>query len=353
MNRTTIAFAIICLGVLHGGAAFADAELVPRSITVVVTSGMGGWLDGVREASDKSPAVERGGAARLAHLLRTLRRTGGPVVYVDSGSLTGESGGDRRPERALRVLKALECSAIAVGEEDIASRETTRDSPVPLLTGGPHPAPNVSGFRVLRSTRLAAGGVPIAIIGAGSLAADASPSTIRAAAAGIVGEAARIRKTFAADGAGLIIVVVHAAGRCDRLVRINELSRFRAEFCDATSPLLAFTHALGTVAAAARDGTVDLVVGGHGAGRGVSAVVDGIPVVAATADGATFAEVALKVPGDRAAHSNFPMAFTVVPPHPLCGRIVDGAGPCGRRDQEDPWPIDADPSIARLLDQTR
>ncbi|MGZ6235493.1 MAG: hypothetical protein ACXWNH_19390, partial [Vulcanimicrobiaceae bacterium] len=170
MSRTRIRCAILCVGALFCGVAHADSEHVPRYITVVVTSGIGGWLEGVRDAPEKGRTIERGGAARLAHLLHTLRRTGGQVVYLDTGSLTGESGGDRRPERALRVLKALDCSAIALGEEDVASREATRDSPVPLLAGGSNAALGVAGFRVLRSTRVSVGGVPITIIGAGSLA---------------------------------------------------------------------------------------------------------------------------------------------------------------------------------------
>jgi hypothetical protein len=317
----------------------AQDEFHPENDTIhiVVTSGFGGQPFGRRDVlsvdGKRKAEVLRGGASLLATFVRRLKsesRAAGweKVVLIDTGSLVGDTGpGDADAVTAVYAMNLLGYAAVMLGE-----RDRYRDD----LAG----ALKQARFTVLGDPSVDASARPFVVTASAGLRIGIVGATVDATNAKALGATADeiVRRTTAAraNGASLVIVTVHVSGTCaalghryDRWSTPALATRPRAggEGCDRSSTLLALAHEVGLRSFQRPHSRIDAMVGGHGWSRGVSAIVNDIPVAAPTADGLTASVISLSRANGLLDAQGVPLR-SVAPPEELCSRWFSKSQSC-------------------------
>jgi 5'-nucleotidase len=123
-------------------------------------------------------------------------------------------------------------------------------------------------------------------------------------------------------GATVVVGLVHAGGNCPRAGELTERSPPELGGCEVDAESFQLARAL----AARKDGgRVDAIFGGH-THEGVTAVVDGIPILQAYANGRAFSKLELEVDGRGRPTGHFvvhaPEQVGDVPPDPAVAQAV-------------------------------
>ncbi|MCB9660467.1 MAG: 5'-nucleotidase C-terminal domain-containing protein [Sandaracinaceae bacterium] len=254
----------------------------------------------------------------VANLRRARERDGGAVVLLDAGDMFQGTLESNMAEGAPMVaaFNALRYDAAALGNHEFdygpegsdatpsradqdprgALRARVAEMRFPLLVanlryrdGRPLDWPGVRPFVMLDDTHTA--GVKVGVIG--GTTAEALESTLAdnvrdlevMPLAPAVKEAAA---TLRAAGAQVVLLTVHAGGRCGSFDDPHDLRS-----CDPDEEIFGLARELGP-------GVVDLVVAGH-SHAGIAHVVHGVPIIESYANGAAFGRADLTlVPGGGA-----------------------------------------------------
>ena len=275
--------------------------LVTRTIVILATS-------------DQHGHVEQ--AARLGHYFAAERaQAPGRVLAVDGGDMFQGPLVSNLLEGAamIHALNALGYAAAAVGNHEfdfgpigphstpVAPDEDARgalearmaEAKFPLLSANIVDAR--SGKTLARPwTLVTVDGVKVGIVGGTS---EETPRTTNPRnlvglkvlpLAPAVGDAARAARKA---GASVVVAVVHAGGNCPRSGVLTEKSPPDLAGCEGDSEVFRLARAL---AARHDGGRVDAIFGGH-THQGVTAIVDGIPLLQAYDNARAFSKLELEV----------------------------------------------------------
>lgn len=305
-------------------------------------------------AQGRRVTVERGGSALLAGYLAIARRHHpGEVVLIDCGDMfQGTLASNFEEGRVvIRAMNALGYAAAALGNHDFdfgpvgpdatvkapgqdprgALKARAAEATFPFLSanvldarGEPPGAPKIKRFTLLTVNQ-----VRVAIVGAST--EDTLQTTIRPNVVGLkveplapaIGRAAAEARVA---GATVVVAAVHAGGECERLEPVDDAHLGAAASCRSDSELFRVARELKALEQSGRGGKVDALFGGH-SHQGVSAVVAGIPVAQAFANGQAVSQIALEVGagGRPTGH------FRVEPPTELCSQVIAGTRFCDAR----------------------
>ncbi|HKP61606.1 MAG TPA: 5'-nucleotidase C-terminal domain-containing protein [Polyangiales bacterium] len=272
----------------------------------------------------------------VQNLRATRAADGGGVVLLDAGDIFQGTLASNLTEGAamMRGYRALRYTAAAIGNHEFdfgplgpactpgspeddplgALRARIADAGFPLLSSNlmqRDGAPCTGLLPGLRPSILhEVAGVRIGIVGGMTLealtathAANTGDLSVAALAPSIEAEARRLR----AQGAQLIIALVHAGGDCRQVNDPNDLSS-----CDPHAEGFALAEAL-------RDSkAVDLIIGGH-THAFVAHRVAGIPMIESGCNGRAFGRVDLTL---RASDPR-QLAVRIFQPHMLCSDALD------------------------------
>ncbi|MCU1277125.1 MAG: 5'-nucleotidase [bacterium] len=264
--------------------------------------------------SDQHGHVEQ--APRLGHYFAEERaKAPGRVLAVDGGDMFQGTLVSNLHEGAAMVhgLNALGYAAAAVGNHEFdfgpvgphstpatpgedargALKERMREAKFPMLSANIVDAK--SGKLMTKAfTVVTVDGVKIGIVG--GTAEDTPRTTNPKNLVGLevrplapaVGDAAKAARKA---GATVVLAVVHAGGNCPRSGELTEKSPPDVGGCEGDADTFRLARAL----AARKDGgRVDAIFGGH-THQGVTAIVDGIPVLQAYDNGRAFSKLELEV----------------------------------------------------------
>ena len=340
--RTSLVL-LLAIAALHAGRAAAGPTV---KLVLIGTSDLHGHIEATPETlaldGGGSSTTRRGGLALLGGYVGNARLAHpGGVVLVDSGDMLQGTLVSNLSEGAatVKAMNQLGYAAAAIGNHEFdfgplgprsipvapgddprgALKARAAEANFPWLTCNvrdrtsrlPVAAPRVKEFTIVQ-----AGGIKVGIVGGtsedtprttakqnlvGLVVEPLAPSVIRAAA-----EARRA-------GATVVVLAVHAGGECKEWSRPDDLSS-----CVASSEVFDLARAL-------PPGTVDAIFAGH-THQGVSAIVHGIPIAQAFADGKSFARIDLTV--DAATGKAIPGGAKVFPPTDLCAEVTDGVRAC-------------------------
>jgi 5'-nucleotidase len=313
------------------GAAGASPSLV--TLSIVATSDLHGAA---------FPRNGLGGLPLLAGYVNNLRAVraadNGAVLLVDSGDTFQGGIESDLSEGALVVdaYNAMNYAAEAIGNHDFdfgaidspAARQLPGDlrgalearaaqARYPFLaanliddsTGRPVEWPNVRPSVIVETAGVKVGLVGVMTIDAlrSTLAANVHGLRIAPLAPAIAAEAAKLRSA----GAGIVIVLAHAGGRCEQFDRPADLSS-----CNGSSEIFETARILPR-------GAVDVIAAGHTHG-GLAHQVDGIAIVQPFSRGQAFGRV--DVVFDRT--SGTVARVQLFPPRQVCERQNAVTGNC-------------------------
>ena len=274
---------------------------VTRTIVILATSDQHGHVDQ---------------APRLGHYFAEERaKAPGRVLVVDGGDMFQGTLVSNLHEGAAMVhaLNALGYAAAAVGNHEFdfgpvgahstpstpdedprgALKQRMLEANFPMLSAnvvdGKTRLPMTKAFTIVTVD-----GVKVGIVG--GTAEDTPRTTNRRNLVGLevlplapaVGDAAKAARQA---GATVVIAVVHAGGNCVRSGALSEKSPPDLRGCEHDADTFRLARAL---AARGDGGRVDAIFGGH-THQGVTAVVDGIPILQAYDNGRAFSKLELEI----------------------------------------------------------
>ena len=380
-------FVVCCATLLAGlaaGRAWAQAPspgglATPRMLEIYATTDLHGHLEtpGPRppSARGRARAQEGGGLALLGGYLKNIRaRHGLRTLLLDGGDLMQGTLASNLGEGAtmIRGLNELRYTAAAVGNHEFDYGPTGPAAVPAAPTDDPRGALGArrreAGFPLLAANvRTRRGdrpfdayalrdvdGVRVAIIGATTTsllhttaAANVADLVVEPIAPAILDAAARA----VAEGARVLIVVMHAGAACRRTPRA-----FTSDDRDdlaGCAPEEGFQVAHELAAAAARGGPkIAAIVGGH-THQVATAIVDGMPFVQAGQKGSHLAHVSIEVTG-RGATAAATGRFAIERPIEICARVLPRGG-CATADDpraraaEHLGPIVPDAAVAAAI----
>jgi len=303
------------------------------------------------------PANGRGGLAVLGGYLNNLRAARaadqGAVVVLDAGDTFQGGIESNLSEGGLVVdaYNALGYTAAAIGNHefdfgpvdtaDVADLPDPRGALKALAARAQYPvlAANlvdestgrpVAWTNVRPSTIVTigphGGGIRVGIIGA--MTADALRLTLSvnvqglrtAPLAGVIAEeASRLR----AQGADLVLLTIHAGGRCAQFDDSNDLSS-----CDRASEVFRLVHDL-------PKGTLDAIVAGH-THAALAHIVDGVPIIESFSGGRAFGRMDLTI--DRS--SRRAVGVRLFQPQDLCAALTADRSGCAEADAAGALPVE-------------
>jgi 2',3'-cyclic-nucleotide 2'-phosphodiesterase (5'-nucleotidase family) len=293
--------------------------------------------------------------------LRAARAAdGGGVLLLDAGDIFQGTLASNLTEGAamLRGFRALGYTAAAIGNHEFdfgpvgpactpgspeddplgALRARIAESAFPLLSSNLMARDGTLCTSLLPGLRPSimheVAGVRIGIVGGltvEALTATHSANTgdlaIAPLAASIDAEAHKLR----AQGAQLVIALVHAGGDCRQVNDPNDLSS-----CDPGSEAFEMAHEL------RGSGSIDLIIGGH-THAFVAHRVAGIPMIESGCNGRAFGRV------DFTLRKRDPKQFSVriFPPHSLCTDALDK--PACTQEPYEGKPVQRDPNVLAAI----
>jgi len=299
----------------------------------------------------------------LGGYLRNLRaaraQDGGAVLLLDAGDMFQGTLESNTNEGAamVRAYRALEYTAVTLGNHEFdfgpvgphaipshdgedplgALKARVAQASFPFLNANLQgPEGQLLGIPKLKPAILVRPrGIPVGIVG--GVTADVLRTTHAANTHGIhvlplASAIAEQARALRAQGARLVIALVHAGGDCRELQVPDDLSS-----CVADAEGFALARAL-------PPGSVDIIVGGH-THAGMAQRVNGIALIEAFSNGLAFGRVDVRVPAapaPRTAESS-PVEVRIYPPQRLCVEdlskpsCVAGATYEGRPVVRDAW----------------
>ncbi len=355
--------AVLPLGLAHaGGQHPAPAASSRITLSIVGTNDRHGAI---------VPRDGRGGLAMFAGFVQNLRaarvRDDGAVLVIDAGDMFQGTLESNLNEGAAIVdaYNAIGYTAATIGNHEFdfgpvgprATPRTTTDDPRGALkaraaqarfpfvaanlldssTGAPVRWPNVQP-----SVLVKAAGVSVGIIGGTTtrtLKATISGNTIGLAIAPLDAAVATQATQLRARGAAVIVLTVHAGGRCKEFGDPADLSS-----CEQPSEI-------SDLIAKLPRGTLDAVVAGH-THQGMAHEIGGVPIVESFSSGVAFGRIDLTIARDRSRV----VGHKIFPPRDVCsyenpaGHCVDpgraaGAAPPRYEGKE----VRPDPNVERTL----
>jgi len=298
---------------------------------------LGGYLDNLRAAR-----AEDGGALLLLDAGDIFQGT------IESNSTEGAA--------MVRAYRALGYDAVTLGNHEFdfgpvgphavplsaaedplgALKARVAQSELPFLNanlrgpkGKPLPIP-----RLKRSILLRRRGVAVGIVG--GVTRDLLRTThadntrgieVLPLSAAIADEAKRLR----AQGARVVIAVVHAGGDCKKLDDPNDLTS-----CDADAEAFDLARQLPA-------GLVDVIVAGH-THSGLAHRVNGIALVEAFSNGRAFGRVDIRVPP----RANEPLSVHILAPVGLCAENLE-LPCCARTESYEGRPVQRSDKVLRAI----
>lgn len=294
----------------------------PLTLSIVGTNDLHGYV---------FPFNNRGGLALLGGYMANLRAAraadGGAVVLLDAGD-TFQGGIESNLSEGALVIdayNALGYTAAAIGnhEFDFGPLDTVdpADGPdtrgalkaiaararFPLLAANLLDASTgrlINWPHVKPSTLVSMGGLRVGIIGAmtidglrATLAANVHGLALAPLAPSVLTQAQSLR----AEGADVVLLTVHAGGRCSQFSDPADLSS-----CDDRAEIVGLLRDLPR-------GTLDGVVAGH-THAGIAHVIEGVPVIESLWGGRAFGRMDLSI--DR--ETRRVVSVQLFPPHDLC-----------------------------------
>ena len=295
------------------------------------------------------PKNDAGGLDVFAGYIDNLREfqaaNGGAVIILDAGDMWQGTLESNLTEGAsvVEAYNIIGYTAAAIGNHDFdfgpdgpnsvpasdeddprgALKSRASEAQFPLLgsniiderSGQPVNWPNVSP-----TTMIEIDGIRIGIIGAtteNTLATTIADNTHGIAIAPLVETFVRFGEQLRADGADIVLVTVHAGGRCTEFEDPNDVTS-----CNPDTEIFRVANAL-------PDGLVDLIVAGH-THQGIAHFVNGIPIVSAFSSGRAFGRVDLT--WDRGTASI--TARTIFPPQLVCEFVDSESGECAANTED-------------------
>jgi len=138
-------------------------------------------------------------------------------------------------------------------------------------------------------------------------------------------------RALRAQGARVVIALVHAGGECLELSRPDDVSS-----CDAQGEVFRLARALPA-------GSVDVIVAGH-THAGVAQRVNGIAIIEAFSNGRAFGRVDVQVPSA----ASEPLGVRIYPPERLCSDQLDGPS-CAEGLAYEGAPVVRDAAVQRAI----
>ena len=330
-----------CQTATPAGPRSNAASAAPLPLTILGTNDWHGWAQPHQARAADGSAVDEGGLALYASVVKLLRaETGGRLLVVDAGDIFQGTLVSNLSEGAVMVdaFNALGMDAVAVGNHEFdygpvgpaVVPTTSSEDPVGALKARIAQAhfPFLAANVVDADTGLApawlgsgtamrdVGGIRVGIIGLATPETPRTTNPINVAglrflplAPAAKAAAERLR----AQGAEVVVVVAHAGGRCDDLRDPND-----GTHCHPGEEIFAMLDQLPR-------GTVDAVVAGH-THRAVGHFVNGTPVIETSALGRSFGLISLQL--DPVTRKPIPSATHIEAEVHLCERVVEGTTKC-------------------------
>ncbi|HKU37312.1 MAG TPA: bifunctional UDP-sugar hydrolase/5'-nucleotidase [Polyangiales bacterium] len=266
----------------------------------------------------------------VANLRAARAADGGGVLLLDAGDMFQGTLASNLSEGAamLRGYAALGYSAAALGNHEFdfgplgpactpahadddplgALRARIAEAKFPLLSSNLRAHDGAPVTKLLPGLRPSVlrevAGVRIGIVGALTMETLSATHSANTGALSLVPLAASVdaeARTLRAQGAQLVIALVHAGGDCREVDDPNDISS-----CDARAEGFALARAL-------TPGSVDLIVGGH-THAFVAQRVAGIPMIESGCNGRAFGRVDFTLRGGDPKQ----LSARIFAPHPLC-----------------------------------
>lgn len=285
-------------------------------------------------------------------------KDGGAVLLLDAGDIFQGTIESNSSEGAsmVRAYRALGYDAVTLGNHEFdfgpvgphavpetpgedplgALKARVAQSPLPFLNanlrgadGKPLAIPKLRASILLRPR-----GIPVGVIG--GVTQDVLRTThadntrgieVLPLSAAIAEQAQRLR----AQGARVVIALVHAGGECHAFADPEDLSS-----CDARAEAFELARALPT-------GLVDLIVAGH-THAGLAQRVHGVALIEAFSNGRAFGRVDIDVPVD----GSEPITLHMEPPHGLCTDDLDRAS-CAQGEQYEGQPVQRSEKVRKAI----
>ncbi|MDH5491072.1 MAG: bifunctional metallophosphatase/5'-nucleotidase, partial [Myxococcales bacterium] len=286
-----------CAAAASRGAAEPQAELAPRTISLIATNDFHGNLE--------RAAVLGGYLSNL----RQARARDGAVLLLDAGDMFQGTIASNLSEGAavVRAYNRLGYHAAAVGNHEFdygpigpAVTATQGDDPrgallaraaqaeFPILAANLRRRADGEPIRwtgIVPRTIVSLAGIRIGLVGISSigtleatLASNVADLQMASLDETVLAQASLLR----AQGAQLVIVLAHVGGGCTRFEAPESL-----DSCELDSELFELARALPA-------GSVDAIVGGH-THQAIAHRVAGIPVIESFAHGRAFGRIDLRV----------------------------------------------------------
>ena len=328
-----------------------------RNLEVYSTTDVHGHLEPALVPSKNGRGVRRftelGGLALIGGFLRNARaHYPGRVILLDGGDMFQGTLASNLVEGAsiVRGLNELGYAAVALGNHEFDYGPE-----------GPSPSPRAGSDDPRGALRARMKEARFPVLGANVVNQDGSPAfpayqivEVDGVSVGIVGGtseslfqttmganlaglrvlplgAAVVKAAQAAraQGARVIVVVVHAGGECLRATRtISSEDPGDLAGCKGKNEVFELAHELARAQGAI--GRVAAVVGGH-THQTITVVVDGIPVIQAGKNGQHLAHVSIEVRG-RGAEAEVTGRFVIDRTIDVCAR-VNAKGACAKVDE--------------------
>ncbi|HEV8248121.1 MAG TPA: bifunctional UDP-sugar hydrolase/5'-nucleotidase [Polyangiaceae bacterium] len=284
--------------------------------------------------------------------LRALRRkSGGAVLVVDAGDMFQGSLESNLTEgkSVLAAYRVLGMQAVALGNHEFdfgpagdaatgdpqgALKARVAEAGFPVLSANlieraSGQRPNWSGLS--GRTMLTISGVKLGIVGA---LTHETPSIVMPRffagldVAPIAPALAEEARALRADGAEIVLAVVHAGAKCEKFDHPHDLSS-----CKGNREIFDVVEAL-------PPGSIDAVVAGH-THAGVAHVVGNVPIVEAYSRGRAFSRLDL-----RFRREDKSVQASVFPPHDLCPDLTTMECAAGNYEGQ---PVRADEKVSAAI----
>ena len=337
---------LLALTACPGRAAHRPGEPVrpaaPVQLTLVGTNDLHGWVQSHPRALPDGTALNAGGLEVFAGYLEVLRaRNPGGVVLVDAGDLFQGTLVANLSEGAVVIdaYNALGYDAAAIGNHEFdygpvgprsaairpeddalgALAACAERARFPLLARNVHLADGSRPPFLESSTIVERHGVKVGILG---LLTPMTPQVTnpvnvqRLRFEDMASEARSGAAELRAQGAEVLVALVHAGGRCSDLSDPASLAS-----CDRRGEIFGLLEALPA-------GLFDAVVAGH-THASVGHLVNGMPVIESGSYGKQFGLIELTI--DPATRRPVPGQTRIRSSIPVCARIIEQTGGCNAK----------------------